>query len=206
MIRFSSESWPEWLRNCLWCTSRLGIAPQDCLYSTLRRSPRHPALGEKRLSDLQEISRSRLRTLPKKIRAAADTIDTLNKSIFAPANEIRLAPYNVERKFEREHMIMRYETLPGVLKVYALHLERFLKPAARLVKRLTLGQMDAVRLIRYIEDHTGSPHHEDISNLLEAGWRVAGRTESTPRFLSTEGLSKLYQRWAGAVCKPKPSP
>jgi hypothetical protein len=29
VIKFSSASAPEWLRNSLWCTSRLDIEPQD---------------------------------------------------------------------------------------------------------------------------------------------------------------------------------
>jgi hypothetical protein len=29
VIKFSSESAPEWLRNFLWCTSRFDIVPQD---------------------------------------------------------------------------------------------------------------------------------------------------------------------------------
>jgi hypothetical protein len=29
VIKFSSESAPEWLRNSWWCTSRFDIAPQD---------------------------------------------------------------------------------------------------------------------------------------------------------------------------------
>jgi hypothetical protein len=29
VIKFSSESDPEWLRNSLWCTSRFDMEPQD---------------------------------------------------------------------------------------------------------------------------------------------------------------------------------
>ena len=29
VIKFSSASGPEWLRNSLWCTSRFVIVPQD---------------------------------------------------------------------------------------------------------------------------------------------------------------------------------
>ncbi len=29
VIKFSSVSFPEWLRNSLWCTSRFDILPQD---------------------------------------------------------------------------------------------------------------------------------------------------------------------------------
>jgi hypothetical protein len=101
------------------------------------------------------------------MRAMADIIDSLNGTIFAPANDIKLAPYDAQRQTAREYVIRRYETLLGLLCVYSLHLERFSKFGARLVKRLTLGHLDAIRLVRYVEDHTGSPHYGDISNLLE---------------------------------------
>ena len=38
VIKFSSESAPEWLRSSWWCTSRLDMAPQDWHFQLSRRS------------------------------------------------------------------------------------------------------------------------------------------------------------------------
>jgi hypothetical protein len=160
--------------------------------------------GQERLADLPNISKRQLKGLPNKIQDMADTIESLNGTIYAPAHDIKLAPYDAEREIAREYLIRQYEILPGVLRVYAVELERFSKLTARLLKRLTLDQVDAVRLVRYVEDHTGSPHYEDVSILLEAVWRMARKTEA--RFLSTDGITKLYQRWAKSVCGPSHAP
>ncbi len=173
------------------------------LYATCLGGSPHFPRGWKRLVNSGNISKSQLKALPKKMRAMADTIDSLNATILAPANDIKLAPYDAQRQPAREYMIRRYETLPAVLRIYSWHLERFSKFAKRTAKRLTLIHLHVIGLIRYVENQTGSPHYEDISNLLEQGWRVAGKTETTPRFLSTAGLTKLYQRWAGPVCGPR---
>lgn len=167
------------------------------------RSSRDFPRGQERLVNSGNISKSELKALPKKIRAMADTIESLNATALAPANDIKLAPHDAQRKIAREYMIRRYETLPGFLRIYSCHLEMFSQSCDQTAKRLTLGHLLAIELVRYVEDQTGSPHYEDISNLLEQGWRVAGGTESTPRFLSSEGLTKLYQRWAEAVCGPR---
>lgn len=37
MIKFSSESAPEWVRNCLWWTSRFDIVPQHWHFQLSRR-------------------------------------------------------------------------------------------------------------------------------------------------------------------------
>ena len=174
-----------------------------CLVSSFRANSRYFPRGQERLVNSGNISKSQLKALPKKMRAMADTIDSLNATILAPANDIKLAPYDAQRQIARKYMIRRYETLPGLLRVYSRHLERFSRFADRTLKRLTPGHLHAIELLRYVEDHTGSPHYEDISNLLEEGWRVAGRTESTPRFLSAEGLAKLYQRRAESMCGPR---
>jgi hypothetical protein len=136
----------------------------------------------------------------------ADMIDTLNTTILGPANDIKLAPYDVKRQIARECMIRRYESLPGYLRVYSWHLERFAKFAVQMTKRLTLGHLHSIQLVRYVEDHTGFPHYEDLSGLLEQGWLVVAKTKNAPSFLSTEGLTKLYQRWANKVCGPRLMP
>jgi hypothetical protein len=151
----------------------------------------------------RDISKAQLKALPKKLRTIADMIDKLNSTVFAPANDIKRAPFDAQRQIARDYMIRRYESLPGYLRVYSWHLESFSKLSRQTAKRLTMGHVLAIQAIRYVEDRTGSPHYADLSNLLEQGWLVAGRTEITPRFLSAEGLTKLYRRWADAICGPR---
>jgi hypothetical protein len=174
-----------------------------CLISSFEADPEYFPLGAELLLNSRNISKAQLKTLPKKLRTIADMIDTLNATIFAPANDIKWASFDAQRQNARDYMIRRYESLPGYLRNYSLHLERFSKFTRQSVKRLTLSHVHAVRLIRYVEDRTGSPHYADLSSLLEEGWLVAGRTESSPRFLSVEGLTKLYQRWADTMCGPR---
>jgi hypothetical protein len=184
-----------------------------CLVSSFREDPDHFPRDRKRLVNSGNIPKSQLKSVPRRMRAVADTIESINATILAPANDIKLAPYDAQRQIAREYLIRRYETLPGILRLYSWHLEKFSKFASRTAKRITPGQVNAVELVRYVEDHTGSPHYEDVSNLLDQGWRVAGRRlarrrdagepQSTPRFLSTAGLTKLYQRWAKYVCGPR---
>ncbi|HWY53078.1 MAG TPA: hypothetical protein VNZ03_01365 [Terriglobales bacterium] len=173
------------------------------LISSFRADPKYSSPGQELLLNSRNISKAQLKALPKKLRNMADMIDKVNATIFAPANDIKLAPFDAARQIARDYMIRRYESLPGFLRVYSCHLERFSKFSRQTVKRLTLGHVLAIQLIRYVEDRTGSPHYADMSNLLEQGWLVAGRTESAPSFLSEEGLTKLYQRWADAICGPR---
>jgi hypothetical protein len=174
-----------------------------CLTWSFRTDSLHLPRAQKRLVNSGNISKSQLKALPKEMRAIADTIDSLNATSLAPARDIKMAPYDAKRQMVREYMIRQYETLPWLLRVYSSHLENFSKSAIRTVKRLTLAHLLAVKLVRYVEDQTGSPHYVDLSNLLEEGLRVAGGTESTPRFLSTAGLTKLYQRWAESAGGPR---
>jgi hypothetical protein len=176
------------------------------LISSFRANTEHFPSGTELLLHRRDISKAQLKALPKKLRTMADMIDTLNATIFALSNDIKLAPFDAQRQIAREYMIRRYESLPGYLRVYSWHLERFSKFSRQTVKRLTMGHVLTIHVIRYVEDRTGSPHYADLSNLLEQGRLVAGRTESAPRFLSAEGLTKLYQRWGNAICGPSHAP
>jgi hypothetical protein len=144
------------------------------------------------------LSKKQLRELPKRLRTMADTIAALNATPLSPANEFRLAP----RSAERQAAIRSYESLPGRLRAYSWHVERWRKIARGMGKRLTRGHLNAVMIVRYVQDRTGSPHYTDISNLLAQGWMIAGETERVPGFLSLEGLTKLYGRWADVLFGP----
>jgi hypothetical protein len=174
-----------------------------CLISAYRANSRYFPRGQELLVNSRDISKAQLRALPKKLRTMADMIDKLNATVLAPANDIKLAPYDAQRQIAREYMIRRYETLPGLLRIYSWHVERFLPIARKIAKRLTIGHVHAVEIVRYVEDRTGSPHYEDMSNLLEHGWLIIGKTKIAPRFLNVAGLTKLYQRWADVLFGPR---
>jgi broad specificity phosphatase PhoE len=93
--------------------------------------------------------------------------------------------------------------LPGMLNVYSSHLKRFTKIARNTVKRLTMAHVSALRVIHYVEYRTGSPRYADMAELLEQGCLIAGKQENVPRFITAEGLAKLYQRWGKAVRPPE---
>jgi hypothetical protein len=127
------------------------------------------------------ISKAQLRALPEKLRTIADLIDKLNATALSPANDIKWAPYARERQIAREHMIRRYQTLPGLLRVYSWHLERFREFARRTAKRLTGGHLMAIELVRHVENRTGSPHYREVSELLEQGWTNRRTSRKSPQ-------------------------
>jgi hypothetical protein len=147
------------------------------------------------------ITKAQLKGLPKRLRALADIIKSLNATPLAPGNEVKWAPENAQGQLARGYLVQRYEMLPGMLYVYAHHLERFSKIARKTVKRLTMGHLLVVELLCYVEKHTGSPCYKELADLLEHGCFVAGGKDDAPGFLTVEGLAKMYQRWGGAVRK-----
>jgi hypothetical protein len=94
------------------------------------------------------------------------------------------------------HMLTRfYEMLPGIMSVYGTHLERFGKLQRRMLKRQTFNHIQTIRLLSYVEECTGSPHYEDVANLLMQGFVAAGGPEDTiPKFYTADALAKLNQR------------
>jgi len=152
------------------------------------------------------LTKAQLRGLPKRLRAMADIIKALNATPLAPGNEMNMMPYAPQgsrAQAARDYLVQRYEMLPGMLNVYSYHLERFTKIARKGLKRLTRAQVLVIRVVRHVEDCTGSPRYGELSELLEQGCLIVGRQESAPKFLTAEGLAKLYQRWGKAVCAPK---
>ena len=99
-------------------------------------------------------------------------------------------------------MIRRYEMLPDLMRAYSFHVERFSKIASKALKRLSYGQLHAIRLLVFVNDSTESPHYAEIVDLLAQGCFIASGDETTPQFLTQDGLAKLYQRWAHVVCRP----
>lgn len=149
------------------------------------------------------LSKAQLKKLPTQLRSLADVIESLNSSALAPANDIKLAPFDEKRKFVRDYMIRRYESLPGVLRIYSSHMEMYSTFAQKIAKRLTGGHFLTIRLLRWVEDHTGSPLYQDINDLLEHGCMVAEKTDSAPKFLTADNLATMYRRWGDAVCGPR---
>jgi hypothetical protein len=122
----------------------------------------------------------------------------------APSNEIHFMPFIPEGMAAREYFVQRYRMLPGMLYVYAGHIERFSRIVRTTFKRLTTEHILAIWVLRYVENKTGSPQYSGLSELLEHGCLIAGREKGkVPRFLTTEGLAKLYKRWGNAVLGPR---
>jgi hypothetical protein len=152
------------------------------------------------------LSKAQLKSLPKRLRALAAIIKALNGTPLAPGNEVNFMPYapdGTRARDAREYLVMRYEMLPGMLIVYSYHLERFSKIARDTRKRLTAGHVSAIQIVHYVENRTGSPRYADLAELLEQGCLIEGREQDcVPKFLTTEGLAKLYQRWGSDVIGP----
>ena len=148
------------------------------------------------------LTKAQLKGLPKRIQTLAGIIKRLNATPLAPSNEVLLMPYAPEgtrSKAARDYLVQRYEMLPGLLMVYSYHIERFAKIARSKIKRLTTSHLSTIRVVHYVEHHTGSPRYGELAELLEQGCLIGGKAKNLPRFLTAEGLAKVCQRWGSAV-------
>jgi hypothetical protein len=153
----------------------------------------------KSLTDLPAISDSEVKQLPRRLRSVADLVERMNRTGLAPADEIMAALPRSGKSAPNMPTIMTrlYRMLPGIMLVYAAHLERFSKSSRRLLKRLTLTHLNTLTLLEYVKKSTGKPQYEPISSLLEEGFVAAGGSEDAiPRLFSAAALAKQNQRAA----------
>jgi hypothetical protein len=153
-----------------------------------------------------KLTKGQLKGLPKRLRDLGEIIGALNLTPLAPGNEAKFmpeAPPGTSARIARDYLVQRYEMLPGMLYVYAQHIERFTRIARSTIKRLTTSHLWAITILRYVDERTGSPRYGDMAELLEQGCLILGEEKSVPKFLTADGLAKLYQRWGTAVCGPK---
>ncbi len=152
------------------------------------------------LIDFGELSTEEVRRLARDLRSLASRVSHLNKTSQNPKIEILSnisAVPDTDRDALRKYVARHYDMLPGIMNVYAFHLEHFLELRSRLLKRMTHTHFDVLRLLLYVEERTGNPRYEDISNLLTAGFTAAGGSEGAmPRFFTIDALTKLKQRTA----------
>jgi hypothetical protein len=164
-----------------------------CLLITFRNVP---------LLDAANLTKAQLRGLPKRLRSIAQTIKLLNATLLAPATEMKImpnAPKGSRAQAARDYLVLRYETLPNMLNVYALHLERFTRISRQMLKRLTTGQLYALRVVHCVKKYTKRPRYEAVAELLTQGCSIVAGPDSVPDFLTAEALTKLYQRWREAL-------
>jgi hypothetical protein len=147
--------------------------------------------------DLGDMSAAQLKRLTKDLRSLADLVERVNRTRLNPAIDILVAPPDPDRGPIRKHVASLYDRLPGIMRAYSFHLERFSKFTKALLKRLTFVHFLTLRLLLYIEESTGSPRYENMSDLLTGGFLVAGGAEDAlPKFFSGDALAKLKQRTA----------
>jgi hypothetical protein len=150
------------------------------------------------LIDLSGVSKAELKRLPKALRSLADLIRRVNETPLAPAHDLlpHIPTDSKEPRHMKAQMVVRfYRMLPGIMFAYGTHLERFAKFNRRMLKRLTSNHLHTMRLLRYVEECTGSPKYEDLANLLTQGFLAAGGPEdSIPKFFTADALAKLHQR------------
>ena len=150
-----------------------------------------------RMLAVGDISNSELRQLPKRLCSIANLVERVNKTGLSPKIDLLASALDPQRNEARKHAASLYAMLPGIMRVYSCHLERFVKFRRTLLKRLTLTQVITLDLLLYIRKCTGGPKYDAISNLLTSGFLVAGGHEADiPKCFSAEALSKLKQRRA----------
>ncbi len=145
--------------------------------------------------DPGDLSMAQLKRLTRDLLSFADLVERVNRTRLNPKLDILAAPPDTSRDPIRMHMVYLYDKLPFIMRVYSFHLGRFSKFSKALLKRLTFGHIETLRLLLYIEERTGRPRYDDMSNLLTTGFLVAGGDEDgIPDFFSADALAKLKQR------------
>lgn len=143
------------------------------------------------------LSTSQLARLRRELIWVGGMVDRVNNSTLNPTFDILLAPPDASRQALRETTARLYDMLPKLMQVYSMHLEQFSKFTKANLRRLTVTHYYALRLLRYIQEKTGSPRYDDTANLLIAGFLAVGGAQSNiPKFFTAEALTKLNQRTA----------
>ena len=142
------------------------------------------------------FSTGQVKRLATDLRSLAGSVDRLNKSALNPKFDFLWAPPDATRDSGRKYIARYYDMLPGIMMTYSFHLERFYQFRRTQLKRLTFVHFNTLELLRYVEERTGGPRYENLSNLLSAGFLVAGGAENDiPKIFSADALAKLKQRW-----------
>ena len=156
-----------------------------------------------------DISTADLKRLTRDLLSIADLVERVNHTRLNPKLDILAAPSDSGRDPMRKHVAYLYDKLPFVMRLYSFHCGRFSKFSKSLLKRLTIAHLETHKLLLYVEENTGRPRYEDMSNLLTAGFVAAGGTEDNiPDFFSADALAKLKQRLAkfGLTSRPVQAP
>jgi len=167
---------------------------------------------DKGLVNAGGLSSSELAGLPEELRQMADQIEAINCTTLSPLLHLRVlsgTPMNQNGVQNLKALRARYEIMPGLLRTYSFHLERFARYSKATLKRLTLSRLMVLEFLAFVERSSGRLHYSEASDLLICGWRIARRDyisspprrtkphESVrpPKYLDVEALSKMYQRW-----------
>jgi hypothetical protein len=144
----------------------------------------------------ETFSTTQVKKIATELRWLATSVKQLNNTQLNPKYDLLWAAPDPMRDEVRKIVARFYDMLPGIMMTYSFHLERFLKFRRLSLKRLTLTHANTLELLRYVQEKTGGPRYEDLSNLLNAGFLVAGGSEKKiPKIFSADALSKLKQRW-----------
>jgi hypothetical protein len=144
---------------------------------------------------LGEPSAKEIKQLVRDLGALANLVARVNRSPLNPKFGLLALPTDLNKDPARKHVARLYDMLPGLMRAYSFHLQQFAKFNRALLKRLTHAHFETLRLLLYIEESTGSPHYEDVSNLLTAGYLAAGgAANDVPKFFTADALAKLKQR------------
>jgi hypothetical protein len=147
------------------------------------------------------LSKAQLRSLPKRMRALGAIIGALNNTPLAPGNEFSLLPNDPERKVGREYIAQRYKLLPGVLYVYAEHLERFERTGRNRFKRLTSAHLLALMMLWFAETHTGARGMQTLPSLWNRDVSSRERRMVTRRASSQRMGSRNCTSAGGTTCQ-----
>jgi hypothetical protein len=81
------------------------------------------------------------------------------------------------------------------MQTYAVHLEQFERFNRKILKRLTVAQYYALKLLRYVDETTGSPRYQAAADLFAVAFpALCEHAAKMPNSFSADALSKLYTR------------
>ncbi len=150
------------------------------------------------------VGSAEVKKLTKGLLSLADLVERVNSTSLNPKIDLISAPKDHQRDPVRAQVAKFYDMLPAIMRVYSLHLKRYVVFHRSLFKRMRSVHFETVQLLIFAEKSTGSPRYNDISELITEGYFAVGGSESLlPAFFSADGLAKLKQRTAKFRLTPR---
>lgn len=145
--------------------------------------------------DTGDPSDKEVKDLAEELQKLANIVARVNQSSLNPKIWLRALQPDDNPDTPIKNVGRLYDHMPKLMKGYAIHLDRLRSFRKKVFKRLDIVHSTTLRLLLYMQESTGNPRYEDITNLLTEGFFAEGGDEAKlPTFFTADALAKLKQR------------